>query len=436
MSQYADLFVSRDIDRLSGLTVLKRVDLNVPGQVTVTSTASTQTTTTATQTTPTVKLSERNLRVVEVARHLDKDTKKGLKVILCTHYATPGDPEYLENLEQLAQALNKLTVNTEVVYSNSLGGEETEKAVRSLKEGQALLLKNTRSDPDEKRKFASLEEQRKCAMVQRLVKLADFFENDAPASMHRGHTSLVGPIGSLPYYLGRQMEEELGTIYEMKNELESGRRVVLIIGGSKFEKIENIHPILARNKNVIALCGGVPGQTVTCVNFKEHFNQENLEFIQSTGGLETAEKLLHDFPGRIISPTDFLLDTQEEVKIEDLSTKKGNIISIGEESLNLFFAEMERADTIISAGPVDRYELEGCNKTLRILNRALSQKSHLFVPGGNSSDSIDNIGLGEVYQKLGGRRMTAGGAALEILAGKEPVALKITREAKALVRQL
>lgn len=415
MSTYADHFVSKHLDRLKG-TMLERADINV-------------------------RLKDGNvitndLRVTECARFLDRYTEGGkLKVVLMSHQGRQGDDQYLESLEPQARALNAFTKRTEVLYSDSLGGEETDKAVRGLGPGQALLLKNVRSDPDEKRKFISQEEQRKSDFVRRLSRSADFYVNDAVASMHRGDTSNVGFLGVLPSYLGLQMEYELGILDEMKAELASGRRVVIIFGGSKWEKFENVYTIIANNKNVIAACGGIPGQTLSYLANRGCFNKENEEFILKTGGLDTAAKLLKEFPERVIYPDDFILASREDVNVRALSGKSGMIMDIGDRSLDRFSDTIGTADAVFYAGPTGVYE-KGFTQTIRLIARFMGRKSNNYTLGGNSSDSIVDIGLDQAYRELGGKIVTSGGAALEYLAGKEPAVLRAFDELKPAIRQL
>lgn len=414
MSSYSQWFVSKELGTLKG-RALDRIDINVP--------------------VVDGKISGNNLRLKAFARHADTYTENGIQVVMLSHQGREGDSDYLESLDQHAKALNAFTKKTEVVYSDSLGGRETEEAVEKLRPGQALLLKNVRSDPDEKRKFASQEEQRNSDLVRRLSKIVRFYINDATATMHRTDTSLVGFFGELPSYLGLQMEEELNVLHEMRRELGSGKRVVIIFGGSKWEKFENIYTIMSKNKNVQALCGGRPGQTLSYAQNKEHFNKENEQSILKAGGLDTAVKLLQEFPERILYPTDFILDSRENVRVEALSGKTGIIMDIGEDTLGRFFDAMAPADAIFYAGPVGVYELD-FNQTTRLVTRFMGLKAHNYTLGGNSSDSMDDIGLNVAYEKLGGKRITSGGSALEFLADKEPAVLRTLSELKPIIRRV
>ena len=401
MGSYSDNFVSKKLGTLKGRALI-RIDINVPIKKGV--------------------ISSNNLRFKAFAKNLSRYVQNGITPILISHQGRKGDDDYMESLEQHAKALSSFAKDVEVVYSDSLGGKETEDAIKQLGKGQALLLRNLRSDDDEKTEFATDAERQNCAMVQRLSKAADFYINDAPATMHRADTSLIGFRGAMPSYLGLLLEDELKVLAEMREKIRSGVEVAIIFGGKKWEKFSYIYK-LAKNPNVRILCGGMPGQSVSYAKNKERFNKENADFILSSGGLETAQKLITEFSGRILYPKDFILNTGEDASLEKLSEKKGLIMDIGEETLNTFFDEMEKADTIIYAGPVGVYE-KGYKQTIRLVTRFMGLKTHNYTLGGNSADSIDDIGLEVAYEALGGERITSGGSGLAYLADESLPVLK------------
>ena len=320
-------------------------------------------------------------------------------------------------MEQHASTIQSLTTGVNVKYSDSLTDQDTVKAVSELKPGDALMLKNVRDHEDEKAKFASAEESANSGMVKFLSRLADFYINDAPATMHRSDTSLVGFIPAMPSYIGLQMESELRVLEEIQRNIMAKEKTAVIFGGKKWEKFEYIYEI-GKNSNVKILCGGVPGQSICYVTSKETFNDENARFILDTGSLDTAQKLVTEFGDRIIKPTDFILESRESTTLSELRSKKGSIADIGDDTLNRFFKAIDEAQMIIYAGPVGRYE-KGYNQTIRLITRFMGEKAMNYTFGGNSADSMDEIGLDRAYDQLGGKRITAGGSGLAFIAGKE-----------------
>lgn len=139
---------------------------------------------------------------------------------------------------------------------------------------------------------------------------------------------------------------------------------------------------------------------------------------------------MREFKDRVLSPVDFTLENRENVPIAELKSKKGNIADIGEETLKNFFKVIDSADMIVYAGPVGRYE-KGYNQTVRIITRFMGESAKSYTFGGNSADSIDDIGLDRAYELLGGKTITSGGAALAYVAGKELPVLSAFRNSKS-----
>ena len=363
------------------------------------------------------RINRNNLRLKSCAQSIETYVKNGIIPIILSHQGRRGDDDYLESMEHHAQAIGSFTNGVNVKYSDSLIDDATAKAVSELKQGDALLLRNVRDHEDEKANFKSIEEMANSSMVKFMSRLADLYINDAPATMHRADTSLVGFIPVMSSYLGLQMEAELKVLDEISANVKSSKRTAMIFGGKKWEKFDYIYEI-AKNRNVRILCGGVPGQSICYVMDKGSFNRENEEFILETGSLDTAEKLVNEFKDRIIPPTDFILEDRKSVPLAELKGSHGSIADIGDDTLNKFFAAIDSAEMIIYAGPVGRYE-KGYNQTVRLITRFMGEKALNYTFGGNSADSMDDIGLDRAYDLLGGKRITAGGSALAFMAGKK-----------------
>ncbi len=389
-------FISGKLGSVRG-KALVRVDINVPARG--------------------GSINRNNLRLKSCAKSIEAYVKNGIIPIILSHQGRKGDDDYLESMEQHAQAIASLASGVNVKYSNSLTDGATKKAVSELKPGDALLLKNVREHEDEKASFKSIEDASNSEMVGFLSKLADFYINDAPATMHRSDTSLVGFIPVMTSYLGLQMESELKVLEEISANMKSGKKTAIIFGGKKWEKFEYVYEI-AKNKNIKILCGGVPGQSICYATDKDSFNRESEEFILETGSLDTAKKMVSEFGDRIIPPTDFILDDRESTSLADLKGKRGGIADIGDDTLCKFFEAIDSAEMIIYAGPVGRYE-KGYNQTIRLITRFMGVKALNYTFGGNSADSMDDIGLDRAYDLLGGKRITAGGSALAFIAGKK-----------------
>ena len=388
-------FISGSLGKVSGRALL-RVDINVPVKD--------------------GKISSRNLRLREVAKNLRQYADNNIIPVIIAHQGRKGDDDYMESLEPHAHALSGLARDVNIIYSNTLSEDATAKVAMELKPGEALLLKNVRDHPDEKSE-AKGESLKDCELVKGLSKAAEFYINDAPATMHRGDTSLIGFTYAMPHYLGLQMEDELRVLDEMKYAIESDKRVAIIFGGKKWEKFEYIYNI-AKNPNVTVLCGGVPGQTISYLMNKDSFDEGNAQFINSSGGIDTASKLVSEFHERVVFPTDFKLIGNNNSDIPSLKQLGEPIMDIGDATLEAFYNVIDNSDVVIYAGPVGRYE-KGFMQTLKLVSRAMSMDVQNYTLGGNSTDSMDETLIDNAYEMLGGVRITSGGSALAYLAGSE-----------------
>ncbi|MCL4365251.1 MAG: phosphoglycerate kinase [Candidatus Marsarchaeota archaeon] len=399
-----EVFISGQLGKIKG-KALVRVDINVPvkeGQV-----------------------SRNNLRFKSCAKSIQTYSDSGLTPIILSHQGRRGDSDYLESMEQHAQVIESLTKGLSVKYVDSLTNDAAAKAASDLKEGEVLMLKNVRDDDDEKAGFRSVKEMSDSRMVKSLAGLAGIFINDAPATMHRSDTSLIGFLPVLPSYLGLQMESELKILEEIASSISSGKKTSVIFGGKKWEKFEYVYEI-AKNNNVTVLCGGVPGQSVRYVTNKESFTGANERFINGTGSIDTASRLVREFGNRVIAPTDFIIEGGGTATLENLPGK-GSIADIGDATLARFFEEIDRSEMIVYAGPVGRYE-KGYNQTIRLITRFMGEKALNYTFGGNSADSVDDIGLDRAYDLLGGKRITSGGSALAFISGMDLPVLKAFKD--------
>ncbi len=176
----ADFKTLDDIGAIAGKRVLVRVDLNVPvidGKVSDTT------------------------RIERILPTLDELSKKGAKVILLAHFGRPkGEPNVEFSLDPIAHAVAAM-IGKPVAFAADCIGEEAAGAVARMKDGDLLLLENTR--------FHKGEEKNDPAFIEALAKNGDIFVNDAFSAAHRAHASTEGLAHRLPAYAGRTMQAEL-----------------------------------------------------------------------------------------------------------------------------------------------------------------------------------------------------------------------------------
>ncbi len=398
-----------DVD-ISGKTVIVRVDINSPID-------------------PETGRIQDNERIQAHAKTLRELSDKGAKVVVLAHQGRKGGSDFLP-LKQHADLLSK-HVGKPVKYVPDLLGDEAEKAIKDLKEGEIVLLENVRT-LDEETVEASPEEHAKGALVSKLSKLADLFILDAFSVAHRSHASIVGFAAVLPVIAGRVMEKELEALSEL---LEKRDKIILFMGGNKPKDcISVIEAILKRGKPEIKLLltAGILGQLFLMAEGRD-LGAPSLEYIKKKKFDEFVEKageLSEKLGERLYKPIDVAYEAdgkRAEVKIEELPAP-GPIMDIGSETAALYRKLITSAtpeDAIIVKGPAGAYEHEEFRKGTREIYSALAEsKAFTLIGGGDSSTAIKLVGLkidDFSYVSL------AGGALIHYLSGKTMPGVEILK---------
>ena len=398
-----------DVD-VSGKMVIVRVDINSPID-------------------PETGRIQDNERIQAHAKTLRELSDKGAKVVVLAHQGRKGGSDFLP-LKQHADLLSK-HVGKPVKYVPDLLGDEAEKAIKDLKEGEIVLLENVRT-LDEETIEASPEEHAKGALVSKLSKLADLFILDAFSVAHRSHASIVGFAAVLPVIAGRVMEKELEALSEL---LEKRDKIILFMGGNKPKDcISVIEAILKRGKPEIKLLltAGILGQLFLMAEGRD-LGAPSLEYIKKKKFdefVEKARELSEKLGERLYKPIDVAYEAdgkRAEVKIEELPAP-GPIMDIGSETAALYRKLITSAtpeDAIIVKGPAGAYEHEEFRKGTREIYSALAEsKAFTLIGGGDSSTAIKLVGLkidDFSYVSL------AGGALIHYLSGKTMPGVEILK---------
>src|SRR5580693_4807082 len=195
-------FRTLDDAAVAGKRVLLRVDLNVPMEL------------------GSVTDLTRIERVLPTIREI---SHKGGKAILLAHFGRPkGGPDEANCLRSVAAAVADL-LKQPVAFASDCIGEAAAGAIAAMKDGDVLVLENTR--------FHKGEEKNDPAVIDELAKLGDLYVNDAFSAAHRAHASTEGLAHLLPAYAGRAMQAELEALSKA---LETPKKpVVAIVGGAK-----------------------------------------------------------------------------------------------------------------------------------------------------------------------------------------------------------
>ena len=403
-------FKTLDDVNVSGKTVIVRVDLNSPVD-------------------PKTGKIQDNERIKAHAETLRELSDKGAKVVVLAHQGRKGGSDFLP-LKQHAELLSK-HVGKPVKYVPDVVGEEAQKAIKNLQNGEILLLENVRT-LDEETVEASPEEHAKGILVSKLAPLADYFILDAFSVAHRSHASIVGFAAKLPVIAGRVMERELKALSEL---LEKRDKIMLFMGGNKPEDcIKVVEAILNRGKPEIKLLlsAGILGQLFLMADGFD-LGAPSVEYIKKKkfdALIDRVKKLEEVLGDRLMKPADVACDMDGkrlEVTVKYLPAP-GPIMDIGGETVAIYTRLIRSAskdDAIIVKGPAGAYEYEQFRKGTAEIYRALAEsKAFTLIGGGDSSTAIRLVGLRPEdfsYVSL------AGGALIHYLSGKKMPGVEILK---------
>ncbi len=383
----------RDID-IKGKKVFIKVDFNVP-------------------------ISEGKIvddsRIIASLPTIDYAIKSSAKIILCSHLGRPKGkrmPEF--SLKPVYEYLKKL-LKTPVKFLEDVTGEEAEKVLSELKEGEVLLLENIR--------FYEGETKNDPELAKTLAKFADVFINDAFSVSHRKHASVVGVAELIKEKgIGFQMEKELKYLSKIVGKPD--RPFYAIVGGSKVStKIGVLKNLL--NKIDKLIIGGAMGNTfLAAKGFSVGSSVVEEEFIEVAKEIITEAK---EEGVKIYLPIDVVVERNGEAKEVELKEVKENdkIFDIGPQTIEFFSWSLEGAKTVVWNGPLGYFEKFPFHKgTFAIAKKIASLPATTIAGGGDTLSALKVVGIESAFSYVS----TAGGAFLEYLEGKELPGLAVLRK--------
>jgi len=401
-------FLTLDDVEVEGKTVLVRVDFNSPVDP------------------ETKKLLDDTRIKAHGETTLKELSEKGAKVVVLAHQGRPGDPDFIP-LKQHAERLEEL-LGKPVKYVDDLYGEKAKQAIRELKNGEILVLENTRTYPED-RKSKTPKEHAESEFIRELAPLADLFVNDAFSAAHRSHASVVGFTAVLPSVAGRIMERELKALTRV---LESPEKpCVFILGGAKADDSLKISQYVLKNNIAdYILTGGITGHlflVATGVDLGKP-NMELLKKQEVLGLVPGIKELMAEHPGKIKVPVDVAIEVEgkrEELSVKDLPTEHP-IFDVGTETIKEYSQIIKEAKSIVVSGPPGVYEREEFAKgTKGILEAVAESGAFSLVGGGHTVAAVQEFGLSNRMSYIS----TAGGALIEFLMGSKLPAVVALEEA-------
>ncbi|NNJ28243.1 phosphoglycerate kinase [Lacrimispora defluvii] len=342
---------------------------------------------------------------------------QGAKVILCSHLGKPkGEPLPELSLAPVAPALSeRLGVAVKFVNDPKVTGPETLKVAEELKDGEVLLLENTRYRVEETKygKDESAEEYAK-----ELASLCDgIFVNDAFGTAHRAHCSNVGVTKyTSENVVGYLMEKEIKFLGQaVENPV---RPFVAILGGAKVSDKINVINNLLDKVDTLIIGGGMAytfakaqGHEIGNSLCEEDKLDYALEMIKKAE--EKGVKLL--LPIDNVIGKEFSNDTERKV-VESIDAGWSGF-DIGPKTIELFKEALKGAKTVVWNGPMGVFEFSNFAEGTLEICRAVAELSDAttVIGGGDSVNAVKRLGFADKMTHIS----TGGGASLEFLEGKE-----------------
>lgn len=335
------------------------------------------------------------------------------KVILASHLGRPkGGPAPEFSLKPVAADLAK-KLNLPVTFLNDCVGEEVERAVANMNDGQVILLENVR--------FHKGEEKNDPELSKQMARLADVFVNDAFGTAHRAHSSTAGiaEFVSGDKVAGFLIENELEFLGEKTAKPE--RPFTVILGGAKVsDKITVIDALLDRADTI--LIGGAMAYTFKLAQGgkvgKSLSEPDKVDTAKSA--LEKAEKkgvkFLLPVDTMITDSLDFGGKAVGELKAVDGDIPDGwEGVDIGPKTVELYSKEVANSRTVLWNGPMGVFEIKACATGTFAVAKAIAESDCIsIIGGGDSVKAINRSGYGDKVTFMS----TGGGASLEFLEGK------------------
>ena len=375
----------KDLD-VAGKRVIVRVDFNVPRKDGV--------------------ITNDN-RIVQALPTINYLIEHNAKIILMSHLGKikTEEDKAKNSLKVVAERLAEL-VDTKVTFVPVTRGPELEDAIANLKDGEIVVMENTRYEAGETKNDEELGKY--------WASLGDLFVVDAFGSVHRAHASTVGIPTYLPNALGFLVEKEVTMLGKAVDTPE--RPFVAIIGGAKVsDKIAVVDNLLKKADKVIV--GG--GMAYT---FMKAMGGEIGTSLLEEDKIELAKEYLAKAGDKLVLPVDNVCADKFAEDANTMICESGKIpadymgLDIGPKTIELFEETLKGAKTVVWNGPMGVFEMEPFAKGTLAVCTAISELpgATTVIGGGDSAAAAIQLGFADKFSHIS----TGGGASLEYMEGK------------------
>ena len=357
------------------------------------------------------KITDEN-RLVAALPTIKKLIADGGQIILCSHLGKPkGEPKPELSLAPVAVRLSEL-LGQEVKFAADANvvGENAKAAVASMKDGEVILLENTRYRKEETKNGEEFSKE--------LASLCDVFVNDAFGTAHRAHCSNVGVTEYVEEAaVGYLMQKEIDFLGNAVNNPE--RPFVAILGGAKVSSKISVIENLLEKVDTLIIGGGMSytfskaqGGSVGRSLLEADYCEYALNMLKKAE--EKGVKLL--LPVDTVVADDFSNDANKKVVVAGEIPEGWEGLDIGPETEKIFCEAVKDAKTVVWNGPMGCFEMPNFAHGTEAVAKALAETDAVtIIGGGDSAAAVNQLGFGDKMTHIS----TGGGASLEFLEGKE-----------------
>jgi len=356
------------------------------------------------------KITDEN-RIVAALPTIKKLVADGGRVVLCSHLGKPKGPDANATLAPVAAALSAhLGQTVKFIEDDAVVSDSVRAAVGELKDGEVVLLQNTR--------FRTEETKNEEAFSKDLASIADVYVNDAFGTAHRAHCSTVGIANFVETSaVGFLMEKELQFL---GNAVENPvRPFVAILGGAKVsDKIMVIRKLLDKVDKLII--GGGMAYTFFAANGHNVgtslLEKDRIDEAKEIMALAKQKGIEFLLPIDTVVAVGFGPDVEHKTVPSNAIEDGWGGLDIGEKTRELFCGALKDAKTVIWNGPMGVFEFPNFAKgTLALAKELATLDATTIIGGGDSAAAVNQLGYGDKMSHIS----TGGGASLEFLEGKE-----------------
>ena len=352
---------------------------------------------------------------------IQKLLNDGGKVILCSHLGKVKEgPNEKESLAPVAKRLSE-KLGKEVVFVSdyNVTGEAATAAVEAMKDGDVVLLQNTRFRGKEETKNGE-------EFSKELADLADVYVCDAFGSSHRAHASVAGVTKFITEkggenVVGYLMQKEIDFL---GNAVEDPvRPFVAILGGAKVADKLNVINNLLEKCDTLIIGGGMAYTFLKAQGYeigKSLVDDEKLDYCKEmlAKAEELGKKILLPVDSVTIASFPSPIDAEVETEVYDATAMPADRMAcdIGPKTAELFAEAVKSAKTVVWNGPMGVFENPTLAAgTLTVAKVLAETEATTIIGGGDSAAAVNQMGYGDKMSHIS----TGGGASLEFLEGKE-----------------